>query len=193
MYAGPAGEGERALRPMRELGEPLVDLSGPMPYVEAQQIYDPDYPAGHRYYWKSTNVPALPPAAIDVLVEHTLAAPSKHSTIDVWLNGGAIARVADDATAFSGRSIRYVVNPEANWEHAGDDEANVAWARGVLAALEPYASGGLYLNFPGFVEEGQQLVRTSHGVNYQRLAALKQRLDPENVFRRNANVEPAGA
>jgi FAD/FMN-containing dehydrogenase len=193
MYAGAADEGERVLRPFRELGTPLVDLSGPMPYVEAQKIYDADYPAGHRYYWKSTNLAALTAEVVDVLVEHTLASPSKHSTVDIWLNGGAIAAVDDSETAFRGRGNRYVVNPEANWEHAGEDDANVGWARGVLAALEQHAAGGAYLNFPGFLEEGQELVRASHGDNYARLAALKQRLDPENVFRRNANVEPAGA
>jgi FAD/FMN-containing dehydrogenase len=191
MYAGPADEGAEALRPLRELGDLLVDLSGPMQFVDAQQIYDADYPAGHRYYWKSTRLEALTGDAVDVLVERTLAAPSKHSTIDVWLNGGAIERVGESDTAFSARSARYVVNPEANWEHPEDDDANVAWARGVLDALEPHAAGGAYLNFPGFLEEGQQLVRASHGANYERLAALKRRLDPENVFRRNANVEPA--
>jgi FAD/FMN-containing dehydrogenase len=191
MYAGPADDGERALQPFRELGELLIDLSGPMPFVEAQQIYDPDYPAGHRYYWKSTNLPSMPAEAVDVLVEQTRAAPSKHSTIDIWLNGGAIARAEDTDTAFRGRDNRYVVNPEGNWEHADEDDANVAWARGVLTALESHASGGAYLNFPGFLEEGQDLVRASHGENYARLAALKQRLDPENLFRRNANIEPA--
>jgi FAD/FMN-containing dehydrogenase len=191
MYAGPADEGEAALQPLRELGEVLVDLSGPMQYVDAQTIYDPDYPAGHRYYWKSTNLEALTPEIAQVLVEHTLAAPSQHSTIDVWLNGGAIARVGESETAFRGRTTRYLVNPEANWEHAVDDDANVTWARGVLAALEPHAAGGTYLNFPGFLEEGEDLVRASHGANYERLAALKARLDPENLFRRNANVEPA--
>ena len=191
MYAGPAGEGEEALRPLRELGDSLVDLSGPMQFVDAQKIYDPDYPAGHRYYWKSTNLTALSADAVDVLVERMSAAPSKHSTIDIWLNGGAIERVGESGAAFSGRANRYVVNPEANWEEAAADDANVAWARSVLAALEPYASGGAYLNFPGFLEEGQSLVRASHGASYPRLAALKRRLDPENVFRRNANVEPA--
>lgn len=193
MYAGAAKEGEQALRPFRELGEPLADFSGTMPYVDAQRVYDADYPAGHRYYWKATNLPGLSPDAVDLLVERTLAAPSKHSTIDIWLNGGAIARVAEGDTAFSGRATRYVVNPEANWEHPDDDDANVAWARSVLAALEPHASGGAYLNFPGFLEEGADLVRASHGANYARLAALKQRLDPENLFRRNANVAPSAA
>ena len=191
MYAGPADEGDQALQPLRELGTPLADFTGRMTYVDAQQIYDPEYPAGHRYYWKSTNLPSMPAEAVDVLVEQMRRAPSKHSTIDVWLNGGAIARIADDATAFSGRNGSYVVNPEANWEEPADDGVNVAWAREVLAALEPYASDGAYLNFPGFLEEGQSLVRASVGGNYERLAQLKKRLDPENLFRRNANIEPA--
>lgn len=193
MYAGPAGEGEEALRPLRELGDPLVDLSGPMQFVDAQKIYDSDYPRGLRYYWKSTNLVALPNDAVDVLIERTLSAPSKHSTIDIWLNGGAIERVGDSDTAFWGRGNRYVVNPEANWEHAADDDANISWTRGVLAALESHAAAGVYLNFPGFLEEGQGLVQTSHGSNYPRLQALKHRLDPKNVFRRNANIEPAGS
>jgi FAD/FMN-containing dehydrogenase len=193
MYAGPAGDGEEALRPLRELGKPLADFSGPMPYVEAQKIYDLDYPAGHRYYWKSTNLDTLAGEAVDALVEHTRRASSKHSTIDVWLNGGALERMPGSHAAFRGRSARYLVNPEANWEHAGDDDANVEWARGVLAALESRATDGAYLNFPGFIEEGQELARNSFGPNYERLAALKQRLDPENLFRRNANIEPAAA
>jgi FAD/FMN-containing dehydrogenase len=191
MHAGSAEEGEKAMEPLRTLGPTLADFSERMPYVEAQQVYDPDYPAGHRYYWKSTNLPALGSEVIDLLVEHTLRAPSGHSTIDVWLNGGAMERVAEDPTAFTGRSSRYLVNPEANWELPEDDEANVAWARECLAALEPHASGGLYLNFPGLLEEGDKLVRASLGSSYPRLAKLKARLDPENVFRRNANVQPA--
>jgi FAD/FMN-containing dehydrogenase len=192
MYAGDAAEGERVLRPLRQLGEPLADLSGTMPYVDAQRVYDADYPAGHRYYWKATYAPALSTDLVDVLVEHTLEAPSKHSTVDIWMNGGAVARVADDATAFSGRAHLYGVTAEANWERSADDEANVAWGRDLLGAVEPFAAAGAYLNFPGFLEEGQALVRASMGGNYQRLSRLKQRLDPENLFRRNANVEPAG-
>lgn len=191
VYAGAADEGEEALRPLRELTEPLADFSGPMPWVDVQTIYDPEYPSGHRYYWKSTNLDALSDEAVDVLVEQALASPSKHSTIDVWLNGGALERVPDSHAAFRGRSARYLVNPEANWESPEDDAANLAWARNVLTKLEPYAVGGAYLNFPGLLEEGQELARTSHGSNYERLATLKRRLDPENVFRRNANIEPA--
>ena len=193
LYAGPADEGERVLAPLREIGPLMFDMSDRMQYVDVQKIYDPDYPAGHRYYWKSTNTGRLPGEAIDRLVERMLAAPSKHATIDVWLGGGAVAEVADDATAFSGRTVPYVVNPEANWEHEADDEANVAWARGVLDAIEEWSGDGLYLNFPGFLEEGQEVARAGHGSNYERLSELKRRFDPENVFRRNANIEPAEA
>jgi FAD/FMN-containing dehydrogenase len=191
MYAGSATAGEEALAPLRELGTPLADFSGPMPFVDAQKVYDPEYPAGHRYYWKSTNLASLSERVVDELVARTLDAPSKHSTIDVWLNGGALERMPESHAAFRGRSARYLVNPEANWEREEDDDANVAWARSVLAALEPYALDGAYLNFPGLLEEGQDLARRSHGPNYDRLAALKRRLDPENLFRRNANIEPA--
>jgi len=193
MYAGPADEGEAALAPLRALDVPLADFTGLMAFVEAQKIYDPEYPSGHRYYWKSTNLDALSEPVLDVLVERMLAAPSKHSTIDVWLNGGAMERVSESHAAFRGRDARYVVNPEANWEDDADDDADVAWARSVLAALEPYAAGGAYLNFPGLLEEGQELARKSHGPNYERFAALKQRLDPENLFRRNANIVPSGS
>ena len=192
VHAGSAGEGERTLAPLRNLAVPLADLSDRMQFVDVQKIYDADYPAGHRYYWKSAMLPALPGDAVDILVDSLGRAPSKHTTVDLWLNGGAIARVADDATAFSGRSGRYVLAVESNWEDPADDGSNIAWARELLTALEGHVSGGAYLNFPGLLEEGHALVRSSLGANYERLAALKQRVDPDNLFRRNANVEPAG-
>jgi FAD/FMN-containing dehydrogenase len=191
MYAGPASTGTSALEPLRSLGPVLADLSTTMPFAEAQQLLDADYPAGHRYYWKAAYLNALAPEVVDLVVEHTLGAPSGHSTIDVWLNGGAMGRVPGDATAFAGREPLYLVTMEANWERPADDDANVEWAREGLAALATHATGGLYLNFPGFLEEGEELVRASLGGNYARLAALKARLDPDNLFRRNANVVPA--
>lgn len=193
MYAGPAAEGEEVLNRFRRLGQPLADFSGVTPYVEAQTVFDTDYPAGRRYYWKSTNLGAMPTAVVDVLIEHTRSAPSKDSTIDVWLNGGAMARAPDAHGAFRGGGARYLVNPEADWERADDDDANIAWARGVLADLAPHTVEGAYLNFPGLLEEGPSLARTSHGSGFERLAALKARLDPENVFSRNVNVEPTRA
>jgi hypothetical protein len=190
-YAGSADEGERASAPLRTFAEPLADLSGTMPWVQAQQIYDAEYPRGMRYYWKSLNVPALTPEVVSILVEHAERAPSGHSTIDLWPNGGAIARVPDAATAFAARSDRYVIGVEANWHAPDDDEANVAWARDVLAAIEEHGSGGLYLNFAGLPDEAAAAVPESHGGNYRRLAELKARYDPGNLFRHNQNSPPA--
>jgi FAD/FMN-containing dehydrogenase len=193
MHAGDPATGMDALRPFRELATPLVDLSGPMPYVEAQTIYDADYPAGHRYYWKSSRAMALTDELVDVLVRHLRAAPSAHSTIDIWLHGGAVAAADAEATAYGRRDIPYLISPEANWEHAEDDDANIAWTRRLLADVEPHAVGGAYLNFPGLLEEGESLVRRSLGDTYARLAALKATYDPDNLFRRNHNVRPEPA
>jgi FAD/FMN-containing dehydrogenase len=189
MYAGGVEEGEEALKPLRELGNPIADLSGPMPYTEAQKILDEDYPDGWRYYWKSVNVEGLEDGVIEALMEHAEAAPSDHSTIDVWFQGGAMGRVGADESAFGDRSAPILLGIEANWE-AGEDEANIAWARACYADMRRFSGGGVYLNFPGFLEEGQGLMRDAYGENYERLVALKDEYDPTNLFRLNQNIEP---
>jgi len=190
MYAGDVETGTTALRPLRELATPLVDMSDTMPYVQVQTVFDADYPAGHRYYWKSIRLPKLSDTSIDGLVAMIGAAPSGHSTIDLWLNGGAMTDVPADATAFGSRDSAYVVSPEANWEDPADDAANIAWARDVIGSVEADSAGGTYLNFPGFLEEGESLVRTSFGAAWDRLVELKRAYDPDNIFRRNQNVAP---
>jgi FAD/FMN-containing dehydrogenase len=190
MYAGEVGEGERVLAPLRELGDPIVDFSGPMPYVEAQKVLDEDYPDGGRYYWKSQNVKGLGEGEIERLIAHAEAAPSDHSTIDVWYQGGAMARVGAQESAFGDRSAPILLGIEANWEEPEDDEANVEWARNVVSDMRRFSSGGAYLNFPGFMEEGQRLMRDAYGENYGRLAALKGAYDPANLFRLNQNIKP---
>jgi FAD/FMN-containing dehydrogenase len=192
MHPGEAEEGERVLWPLRELGAPIVDLSARMPYTEAQAVLDEDYPDGWRYYWKSVNVDGLSDEVIEGLVNHAEAAPSGHSTIDVWYQGGAMGRVGAAETAFGDRSVPYLLGIEANWEEPRDDEANVAWARNCVADMRRFSSGGMYLNFPGFLEEGDQLLRGAYGENYERLVDLKNRYDPTNLFRLNQNIKPTG-
>ncbi len=191
VHAGDAATGMAALEPYRRLATPMADLSGPMPFVDVQQVYDPDYPAGHRYYWKSARLERLSDASIENLAGIIKDAPSPHSTIDLWLNGGAMGAVAEGATAFGSRAAPYLLSPESNWQDAADDDRNIAWARAVLdAAVEDHA-GGSYLNFPGFLEDGEALVRSSFGSVYARLAEVKRRYDPDNVFARNQNIVPA--
>ena len=190
MYAGEVEEGEQVLRPLRGIAEPIVDLSGPIPYTEAQKALDEDYPDGGRYYWKSANVEGMGEEIMDRLIAHAEAAPSGHSTIDVWYQGGAMGRVGAGESAFGDRSAPVLLGIEANWEEPRDDEANVAWTREVVEDMRRFSDGGMYLNFPGFLEEGQDMVRETYGENYERLVALKNRYDPANLFRVNQNIKP---
>src|SRR5215204_4332076 len=192
MYAGEdLEEGERVLRPLRELGGSIADLSARIPYTEAQAILDEDYPNGWHYYWKSVNVDRLSDEVIERLVDHAGAAPSGHSTIDVWYQGGAMGRVEAGETAFGDRSSPILLGIEANWEDARDDEANLTWVRSCFSDMRRFSDGGMYLNFAGFLEEGDQLLRDAYGENYERLGALKDKYDPTNLFRLNQNIKPS--
>jgi FAD/FMN-containing dehydrogenase len=193
MYAGNAAKGEDFMHPLREMATPLVDLSSRMPYTQAQTVYDEDYPNGKRYYWKSTSLMQLSDEAIEILENYAKLAPSDHSTIDIWYHGGKMAALSEEATAYGRRDIPYLVNPEANWDDPKDDAANIAWARDLLKALTPYSESNLYLNFPGFLEEGDAMMRSAFGSNYDRLVELKTKYDPQNVFRINQNIKPRGA
>src|SRR5215217_7413612 len=190
MYVGDVEEGERVLRPLRELGGSITDLSARMPYTEAQAILDEDYPDGWHYYWKSVNLDGLGDEVIERLADHAGAAPSEHSTIDVWYQGGAMARVGTSESAFGDRSSPILLGIEANWEDPQEDEANLAWVRSCFSDMRRFSDGGMYLNFPGFLEEGEQLLRDVYGENYERLVALKNKYDPTNLFRLNQNIKP---
>jgi FAD/FMN-containing dehydrogenase len=193
VYAGSVEDGEEALGPLRELGDPIVDFSGPMPYAEIQKLLDEDYPDGWRYYWKSLNVDGLGDGVIEALIEHAEAAPSDHSTIDVWFQGGVMGCVGADESAFGDRSAPILLGIEANWaEEPHEDEANIAWARSCYTDMRRFSGGGVYLNFPGFLEEGQGLMRDAYGGNYERLVTLKSQYDPANLFRLNQNIKPTG-
>jgi FAD/FMN-containing dehydrogenase len=190
MYAGEAEVGERVLRPLRELGGAIADFSARMPYTVAQSLFDEDYPDGWRYYWKSQNISGLNEEVIERLVTHAQAAPSHHSTVDVWYQGGAMSRIEASESAFGDRSAPIWIGVEANWEDAQDDEANISWARECVAEMRRFSGGGAYLNFAGFFEEGDRLMREAFGENHKRLVDLKNKYDPTNLFRLNQNIKP---
>jgi FAD/FMN-containing dehydrogenase len=190
VYVGPVEEGERLLQPLRELATPLLDLSGPIPYTALQTAFDPFFPKGLLYYWKSLYVDNLSDEAIATMVSLARARPSYMSDLNVWHLGGAMSRVASDATAYGRRNAPYLVTAEATWDDPQTTGENITWARESLAAMQPYSQGGSYLNFPGFGEEKEAMLRASYGPNYDRLAALKARYDPGNLFRMNLNIQP---
>ncbi len=190
VYPGDPAEGEKLVQPLRELGEPIMDITGRMPYVQLQSLFDEDYPDGRRYYWKSIHLDALTDEVIDRLVAHCEAAPSKLSTLDIWYQGGAMTRVGATDTAFGDRSSPILIGAEGNWEAPADDDANIAWVRGIVEDMDRFPGGGTYLNFPGFLEEGENLLRDSYGQNYERLQTVKQTYDPANLFQGNRMVRP---
>jgi len=197
-YAGSVEEGRRVMQPLREFdkenGGPMLDFSGPMSYAdEVQTILDEDYPDGMRYYWKSLYLDSLDDDVIDALVKHNEARPGALSTVDVWRMGGAVRDVGEAESAFGGREAPYLLGVEANWENPADDEANVAWTRETVEQMQPFSGGAEYLNFPGFLEDGEETLSTTFGEKYGRLKTLKKKYDPDNLFRLNQNVKPASS
>jgi FAD/FMN-containing dehydrogenase len=187
---GPVDEGEALVRPIRGVAEPIADLLGPMPYQAIQTLLDPLWPKGIHSYFKATNLARLDDALVDRLCEIHLAAPGPQCEIHVHQMGGAIARVAEGATAFAERSMPFVLNAVTGWHDPGMGAAYTEWAQTVIAAASDASTGRAYVNFLG----DSDAARTSYGAEtYARLVALKNDYDPTNVFRLNQNIEPQAA
>jgi hypothetical protein len=191
VYAGPVAEGERVLAPMRELGDPVADLMGPIPYVAMQSLLDALYPAGGSNYFKAGFMDEISDQSIDTFVEQYGAINSPMSEIHVHHFGGAVRKVSDADSAFGNRSAEFVLNVLGRTPDAGGFDEAVNWAQGCYSALEPYTAGGTYTNF---MSEGDDRLKEAYGQEkYDRLVALKDRYDPTNLFRLNQNVTPSAA
>jgi FAD/FMN-containing dehydrogenase len=193
VHCGPPDEGERLLRPLRELATPLLDLSGTMPYAALQSAFDPFFPKGWYYYWKSRYLDRLDKPTLATLIDYARDRPSPESLMALWhLGDGAASRVPAAATAFGRRDAPFLISFDTTWTDPADTERNIAWTRAAWETMGQQGPGGLYLNFAGFGEEKEALVRAGYGGNYDRLAALKAKYDPGNLFRMNQNIKPAG-
>jgi FAD/FMN-containing dehydrogenase len=191
VYSGSVEDGEPVVQPLRELGEPLLDLSGPWPWLGLQSGFDALFPKGNLYYWKSRTLAELSDAAIDDIADFAGRRPSPQTDIVVWHYGGAMGRVGETDTAYGGRDAAFLVTGETSWTDPALNDQAIAWGREFWSAMGKHSTGGLYLNFPGFGEEKDELVRAGYGVNYDRLVELKQKYDPQNLFRMNLNIAPA--
>jgi FAD/FMN-containing dehydrogenase len=187
-FLGDAGEGEKALAPLRKLGQPIADVIGPHPFVGWQQAFDPLLTPGARNYWKSHDFTELNDGLFAKLVDFAGRLPTAECEIFIANIGGAMARVAADATAFAGRNANFVMNVHTRWREARDDARCIGWAREFFDATRPYASSTAYVNF--LSEEDGERLSSTYGSNYGRLREIKAKYDPENVFRVNQNIKP---
>ncbi len=186
-YAGDMAAGEKALQPLREIGNPIVDVIGPHPYAGWQQAFDPLLPAGARNYWKSHNFVEFTDGMIENFVAYAGKLPSPQSEIAIAQLGGAINRRPTDATAYPHRDAEFLMNLHTQWEDPAQDDKCITWARDMYDSMTPHATGGVYVNF---VPEAVGQERAAYRENYDRLVQVKERYDPENLFRLNQNVLP---
>jgi FAD/FMN-containing dehydrogenase len=187
-YSGDIKEGEKAMKGLRALGKPIVDVISPHPFAGWQAAFDPLLTPGARNYWKSHDFTDFSDAAINVIVDAVRTLPSPECEVFIAHVGGAMARVAPDATAWSNRNAHFIMNVHTRWRDPAQDKACVGWARQLFDAAAPFASGSVYVNFMPDDEEDR--VEKAYGANYRRLAEIKRRYDPDNLFRMNQNIRP---
>jgi FAD/FMN-containing dehydrogenase len=188
MSTGAADEAEKLVADFRTVAAPIADLLGPIPYLGMQTLIDPLWPKGIRSYFKATNLARLDGALIDELVRMHGEAPGPQCEIHVHQMGGAVGRVPEDATAFSERSIPFLLNVVTGWQNAEATDAHVAWTRSVIEAASGSSTGRAYVNFLTDADAGASAYGRE---GYERLVALKDGYDPTNVFHLNQNVAPS--
>lgn len=192
IYVGDPAEGEAALAPLRRIGKPIVDKVERRPYTAFQSLFDASATAGARNYWKAHYLSDLTPEAVDTLCEQAGRMQSPESAVGMLSLGGAIARKPENSAPYPHRQARWVLNAQARWRDAAEDDEHCAWSRAVFEQMAPHATGGVYVNFIS-LGEGQQRISDAYGATaYNRLLAVKRQWDPDNVFHRNQNINPAG-
>jgi FAD/FMN-containing dehydrogenase len=195
VYYGPVAEGEKVVQPLRELAPTLMDISGPMRFVDIQQMFDPYLPYGQVIgYWKALYLDRISDDMTDTLVDHFLDRPANAKICPLVLHylNGASQRIPADATAFPGRHWSMLMEYNVTWSDPDDNEEYTAWTRNAWNEMrEKYAQhGGTYLNIDSYNEDGESWVEETYQKNYKRLRQIKKKYDPLNLFRLNANIPP---
>ncbi len=191
VYHGPKDEGERVIAPVRSLGSPALDDITPKPYTSVQQVLDDGFPRGLRNYWKSTYLAELGEQCLDILVDHANRAPTTWCVVGLeHMMGGAVARVGEDDTAFANRDAIYSLLILGRTDDPAGDGAVREWVRGLWKAVEPYSTGGVYVNYMG-QDEAERIGEAYGTDHYARLAKIKSQYDPANLFRLNQNIAPS--
>ncbi|HEX2225684.1 MAG TPA: FAD-binding oxidoreductase [Candidatus Binatia bacterium] len=188
-HTGEVSKGEKLVEPIKSFGSPVGDIIQRRPYVSQQNLLDATQPKGRRYYWKSEYLPRLQPELLGQVMRHAQKIRSPHSAILLFPVDGQLNRMAEDHSAAGNRDSAWVLNIAASWEKAEDDNTNVEWARAAWRDMRSFSTGGTYVNFLT-EEEGDERIRAAYGNNYQKLAEIKSKWDPDNLFCMNKNIPP---
>jgi FAD/FMN-containing dehydrogenase len=189
-YVGAVSDGDEATRILRQIGSPIAESVGPMPFTQWQKAFDPLLTEGARNYWKSHDVGEINGAAVKAIASAIERLPTDECEVFFGHIGGKATRFATTDTAWPNRSAHFAVNVHTRWRDPGDDERCVTWARRLYDALTPHAMGSRYVNFIAEGDSGD--VRDLYGENFERLASIKAAVDPQNLLRANINIVPQG-
>ena len=190
-WLGPVEEGEAAFAPFRGLGDPIFEMVGAQPYIALQQSFDAGMSAkGNRWYSRFHYLDNLSDAAIDAIVDGLDPFPGEFTSVYLAKEGGAVSRVAPEATAFPHRDAEYSIHIFPGWIDPEADQSVMSWARAFSETMATHAKDGVYVNM--LAEDEVARVGSAYGVNLERLRSLKTKWDPENVFRMNHNIVPEG-
>jgi hypothetical protein len=188
-YTGPEDKAEKIYEPLKNFMQPAMYGIGPMPHPALQSAFDGLYPAGYQWYWRADFVNELNDEAIVKHVEHGSKLPSMFSTMHLYPIDGAAGRVGNKDTAWAYRDSKWAevivgVDPDP-----ANAEKITKWTKDYFDALHPYSAGGAYVNF--MMDEGEDRIKATYKGNYDRLAKVKKKYDPNNLFRVNQNIKPA--
>jgi FAD/FMN-containing dehydrogenase len=190
-YNGPLAEGEKVMQGLRKLGQPITSQFSSLPYLHAQHLLDTFVPEGNQYYAKAHFVTDISDDVINLLVDAYSRTSSPGNVLSFQQQGNAANRVPQDTTAYSHRDARYDLTVIANWSDPEESERHVQWTEDLWEALTPYCTGGVYVNALGTeTDHDATLIRSAYGANYPRLAKIKNKYDPDNLFRHNQNIRP---
>jgi len=187
-YTGDMAQAEQAFKPIREVAPPAMDFAGPIPLPALQSMFDGLYPAGLQWYWNADFVTDLVDEAVDLHIQYASQLPSVHSTMHLYPINGAVHRVGKNDTAWSYRDANFVqvivgVDPDPD-----NNPRTIAWSKEYWRKMHSFSAGGAYVNM--MMDEGQERVKAAYRDNYARLAQIKAKYDPQNLFRVNQNIKP---
>lgn len=188
-WMGQHDEGQRRWQPFLDVAPVAGSFVGPIPYPALNTLFDPMLPKGLQAYWKAEFLPSMTDEVIKLAKHHGETIPSEETANHFYPINGAVHRVAKDATAFPYRDVEFAAVIAGMWEDPADNAANIRWVRDYAAALSGHSAGGAYINFMD--ADDQSRIRDNYSGNYDRLASIKAKYDPGNLFHINQNIKPA--